>query len=175
MCLCSISFYCQTVLHCMDTLYFIYPFVSPWTFGLFPPLGWLLPIMLPWYIHVQAFAWTYALIFLSFFKDFISLFYRERKLRTSGRSGRQREKEKQTPCWAGSPMQDLIPAPWDPDLSQRQMLNQLSHPGALGFHFLRSEISASFGDRRLTFLATTRLFSKVAASFYIPTSDRAGP
>ena len=72
-------------------------------------------------------------------------------------------------------MQDLIPAPWDPDLSQRQMLNQLSHPGALGFHFLRSEISASFGDRRLTFLATTRLFSKVAASFYIPTSDSEGP
>ena len=27
-------------------------------------------------------------------------------------------------------MWDLIPGPWDHDLSQRQMLNQLSHPGA---------------------------------------------
>ena len=26
-------------------------------------------------------------------------------------------------------MQGLIPGPWDHDLSQRQMLNHLSHPG----------------------------------------------
>ena len=38
----------------------------------------------------------------------------------------QREKEKQTPHWAKS----LIPGPWDHDLSRRQLLNQLSHPGA---------------------------------------------
>ena len=37
----------------------------------------------------------------------------------------------QTPLWAGSPMWGLIPGPWDPDLSWRQMLNQLSHPGTL--------------------------------------------
>ena len=42
----------------------------------------------------------------------------------------QREREKQTPRWAGSPMWDLIPRPWVHDLSWRQTLNQLSHPGA---------------------------------------------
>ena len=31
---------------------------------------------------------------------------------------------------AGSLMWDLIPGPQDQDLSRRQMLNQLSHPGA---------------------------------------------
>ena len=33
--------------------------------------------------------------------------------------------------WARSPVQSLIPGPWDNDLSQRQMLNWLSHPRAL--------------------------------------------
>ncbi|XP_054366517.1 coiled-coil domain-containing protein 62 isoform X5 [Mirounga angustirostris] len=33
------------------------------------------------------------------------------------------EREKQTPCRAGSPMRDLIPGPWDHDLSRRQTLN----------------------------------------------------
>ena len=41
---------------------------------------------------------------------------------------REEEREKQSPCWAGSPMWGLIPGPWDHDLSQRQLLNQLSHP-----------------------------------------------
>ena len=40
------------------------------------------------------------------------------------------EREKQAVCWAGSLTQGSIPGPWDHDLSQRQMLNQLSHPGA---------------------------------------------
>ena len=33
------------------------------------------------------------------------------------------EGEGEAPIW------DSIPGPWDHDLSQRQMLNQLSHPG----------------------------------------------
>ena len=37
--------------------------------------------------------------------------------------------EKQTPCWAESPTQGSIPGPWDHDLSWRQTLNGLSHPG----------------------------------------------
>ena len=45
--------------------------------------------------------------------------------------GRGREKENQAPCSAGSLMQDSIPGPWDHDLSWRQILNRLSHPGAL--------------------------------------------
>ena len=33
-------------------------------------------------------------------------------------------------------MQDSILGPWDYDLSQRQMLNQLSHPGAAFKEFM---------------------------------------
>ena len=39
------------------------------------------------------------------------------------------QREKQTPHRAGSPMWDPIPGLQDHDLSQRQLLNQLSHPG----------------------------------------------
>ena len=42
-----------------------------------------------------------------------------------------RKQEKQAPHWGGSPMRGSIPGPWDHDLSQRQMHNRLSHPGAL--------------------------------------------
>lgn len=41
----------------------------------------------------------------------------------------QREKGKETPHCAGSPMRGSVPGPWDHDLSQRQMLIQVSHPG----------------------------------------------
>ena len=41
----------------------------------------------------------------------------------------QKEKGKQTPRWAGRPTWGSIPGPQDHDLSQRQMLNQLSYPG----------------------------------------------
>ena len=37
--------------------------------------------------------------------------------------------EKQAPGSARSPMRDSIPGSWDRDLSQRQTLNRLSHPG----------------------------------------------
>ena len=69
---------------------------------------------------------------ISLFKKdlFIYLFIWERAQQ------KEREREKQTPRWAGSPMQGLIPGPWDHDLSQRQMLNRLSHPGASTKHLL---------------------------------------
>ena len=38
---------------------------------------------------------------------------------------------------AGSPMWDSIPGPQDHDLSRRQMLNQLSLPGAACFNILK--------------------------------------
>ena len=47
----------------------------------------------------------------------------------------QREKEKQTPCGAGIPMQGSIPGPGDDDLSQRQRFNLLSHQGAPGKNY----------------------------------------
>ena len=73
----------------------------------------------------------YVISFLkTFFKDFISLFERQRTWRG------EEQREKQTPCWAGSPTQDSIPGPWDHDLSRRQTLNWLSHPDALGLLFI---------------------------------------
>ena len=62
------------------------------------------------------------------FLKILFLYLRERK--STSRSGKQMEREKQTPHWAGSSMWNSIPGPWDPNLSGRQMLNQLSHPGA---------------------------------------------
>ena len=41
----------------------------------------------------------------------------------------EREREKQSSCWAGSPAGGLIPEARDRDLSWRQTLNQLNHPG----------------------------------------------
>ena len=40
------------------------------------------------------------------------------------------EREKQAAHGAGSQMQGSIPGPWDHGLSQRQLLNPLSHPDA---------------------------------------------
>ena len=59
-------------------------------------------------------------------KKFSFIYLRERD---KAETGGKRQREKQTPQWAGSLMRS-IPGPWDHDLSRRQMLNQLSHPGA---------------------------------------------
>jgi len=40
------------------------------------------------------------------------------------------QRERQTPRWAGGPVWDSVPGPWGHDLSWRQTLDQLSHPGA---------------------------------------------
>ena len=73
--------------------------------------------------------------FFYFFKDFIYLFDRE-KSQVDGEAGRERERE------AGSLlMRDLIPGPWDHDLSWRQQLNPLSHPGAQSSTFLKVGIT----------------------------------
>ena len=60
-------------------------------------------------------------------EDFIYLRERERQHK---QGEGQRQREKQTPHRAGNPMWDLIPGSQDHNLSQRQMLNRLSHPGA---------------------------------------------
>ena len=57
------------------------------------------------------------------FKDFIYLRERETAWDWQGRGA-------DSPL-SGEPNWGLIPGPWDPDLSWRQMLNQLSHPGTL--------------------------------------------
>ena len=57
---------------------------------------------------------------LFFKKDFIYFFYLKENERVREPKQRkwQREREKQAPPWAGSPMQGLILGPWDYDLSQ---------------------------------------------------------
>ena len=63
-----------------------------------------------------------------FFKDFIYLTQRAQK-----QGEQQREREKQIPHRAGNLMSGSIPGPRDHDLSQRQMFNRLSYPGAPRF------------------------------------------
>ena len=71
-----------------------------------------------------------------FKKEFIYLFDTERpRESTSRQRGGQREKKKWAPRWAGSPTWGLIPGPRDHDLSWRQKLNRLSHPGPLESYF----------------------------------------
>ena len=83
----------------------------------------------------------FALILLFFYllKDFY-LFIWQREI-TSRQRGRQREtEEEQAPCWAESPMRDFIPGPWDHDLSRRQRLNPLNHPGAPGIFLNKAKL-----------------------------------
>ena len=61
---------------------------------------------------------------------------REREI-TSRQRSRQREKGKQAPRWAGSPMRGSILGSQDHDLSWRQKLNPLNHPGILVQDFMR--------------------------------------
>ena len=65
---------------------------------------------------------------LFFFLKILFIWERERENR---QGERQREREKQTPYWAGKPTQGLTPGSWDHDLSRRESLHQLRHPGAL--------------------------------------------
>ena len=68
-----------------------------------------------------------SLFFFFFFK--ILFIHLTECMWESTRRLSSREREKQTPCQAGSPMWGLIWGPQDHDLSQRQMSNQPSHPG----------------------------------------------
>ena len=58
-----------------------------------------------------------------------------------GRLAGRRRGRGRLPCWMGSPTWVLIPGPWDHYLSQRQMLNWLSHPGSPNLNFLKTEMS----------------------------------
>ena len=78
------------------------------------------------------FALWFRSLFIYFFKDFIYLTERER---TQGGEAASRGRGS-SPCWARNLLWGLIPAYWDHDPSRRQMLNWLSHPGALGSDLL---------------------------------------
>ena len=67
-----------------------------------------------------------------FKKDFIYLRERQKvQERTNRRGGEgQKEREKPSPRWTGRPIRGSTPGSWDHDLSWRQTLYWLSHPGA---------------------------------------------
>jgi len=69
-------------------------------------------------------------MFYFFFKGFI---YFEREKAQAGAGAGQRER--QASRWAGGPMRGSIPGRFDHDMSRRQPLNKLSHPGAPGTYF----------------------------------------
>ena len=72
-------------------------------------------------MHIQKKDFFLLSGFFLFVKIFIYLFERAQPGgATEGEAGNLLSRE---------PMQGLIPGPWDHDLSQRQMLNQLRYPG----------------------------------------------
>jgi len=84
--------------------------------------------------------WDFCFQYAQFFIKILFICQRERERERTSR-GSCSQREKQTPCWARSPMRDLIPGPGDHDLSRcgtrsqdpnglsrRQTLNRLSHP-----------------------------------------------
>ena len=89
------------------------------------------------------FSWVAWNLDFLLFPLFLIIYLFERECeRERERPRVQTEREKQSPRWVGSLMWDSISGPWDPDLHWRQMLNWLSHPGALeiwilmwAFHF----------------------------------------
>ncbi|XP_064452346.1 AP-3 complex subunit beta-1 isoform X2 [Mirounga angustirostris] len=91
-----------------------------------PPVGeLLLPVAMSEKDFKKEQACLSALHLLS--KPRFYLFARENERQHEREEG---QREKQTPCRAGSPMRDSIQGLQDHDLSRRQSLNQLSHPGA---------------------------------------------
>ena len=73
--------------------------------------------------------------FCFFLKDFICSLDRKRERKSErenkqGEMQRERERSRLLAELSWSPTGGSIPRPWDHDLSQRQTLNHLSHPGA---------------------------------------------
>ena len=90
------------------------------------PWSHLLPLFLICSILAT---WAFFVFLFFFLRLYLSDTQRDRDCTWSTSREHQREREKQIPCWAGSPMWDSIPGPWDHD-SWRQTLNRLSHLGA---------------------------------------------
>ena len=74
-----------------------------------------------------------------YFLNFIYLFEREKE-----QGGMQRERKKQTPYWAESLTWGSISGPRDHNQSWRQMLKQLSLPGAPDFFFKCEWLNTEF-------------------------------
>ena len=119
----------------------------------------------------KLFVFLNSCVFLLFFKNnFIYLLERKRGARESMCSEKgQGQMEKQTPCWAGSLMQGLIPELWDHDLTRRQMLNWLSHPGTHELGLLDSTyllfLSVSFFFLLLSFFHIQNTWANVSDKY----------
>ena len=91
-------------------------------------------MFIDWWMDKEDVAYRYNRILFShpydaFFKKRFYLFWKS--MREKAHEGRERQKqsEKQAPCWAGTLTQGSIPGPWYHDVSWRQNLNLLSHSG----------------------------------------------
>lgn len=82
------------------------------------------------------------IIFLFYYFTLFDFIYLLEQVSTSRQRGRRRGRN--THYWAGSQMLGSISGPWNYDPSQRQTLNQPSHPDAPGFIIKKKKILKVF-------------------------------
>ena len=82
-------------------------------------------------IWEQLILFCFCCLPLLFFLRFLFIYLRRVSEREHSWGGgkRSRGKRRSRLHWAGSQTQGSVPGPWDRDLSSRQVLNRLSHPG----------------------------------------------
>ena len=102
--------------------------------------------------------WLHISYLLSLVFLILYLFTWER-LRAQAGGAAEREREKQAPCWAGSPMRGSIPGPWDHDLNWRKTLNWQNHPAAAPWSLLK-------------YFALVRMMSLLCCSSYYVMLDK---
>ena len=77
-----------------------------------------------WEKHQVSYEFLSLLLLLLCLKFYLFIWQRENEREHNWGSSRQRDREKQTPCWAGSPTKGSTPGLCYHDLSWRQTINQ---------------------------------------------------
>ena len=125
------SFFFWVVFHCMNISLFVYPFAFWQIFDYFQLLAF-----------TNKFIWIFMYRF--FQKIYLFIFEREGETESEWRRHRERGRHRiqsrpQAPnCQHRARCRARTHKPWDHDLSQSWLLNQLSHPGTPHFIFLQA-------------------------------------
>ena len=110
--------------------------------------------------EIESLLWSSeTLKFSLFFKDFIYS-TEERESTTRGEG-----EEEASFLLSGEPVWGSIPGPWDHDLSQRQKLNWLSHPGTLKFSSYAIPVKITIVGSEVIVISLTRLIQVTWENF----------